>query len=103
MDVRAVKLWLGGFVTALIVNDNVGGQDRVGIEPSSIAETVILSLCLGGLKELFFKGESKELISISSDYGNKCKGIKQRGRHWGYKRMNVYGLDLAMALLQVSA
>jgi len=25
MDIRAVKLWLGGFVTALTINNNIGG------------------------------------------------------------------------------
>jgi len=36
----------------------------------------MLLLCLGGLKELFSKKESKELIFISSNCGNKYKGIK---------------------------
>jgi len=76
MNVRAVKLWSGGFVTALTANDDVGGWDGVGIEPCGIAEIVMLLLCLGGLKELFSERESKELISMSSDCGNKCEGMK---------------------------
>lgn len=72
-------------MTALTANDDVaivGVWNGVGIKPCGIAETVMLLLCLGGLKdELLSSGESKELISMSSDCRNKCEAMKQRGKH----------------------